>query len=162
MRTDIEWGAVAHEFEWDGSLRDLYVCGATAADWQAVLDAVRATYSPLTFLAGGTPAALPAHAADVFRLWSGATPPVLGFSVGGVHFACHFFAADEIEFDLDPRDVTGPERLGSVLAFLRELASLTGKVAVLTPENVVDEPIFRAGPATGSVEYVPPSSRPAV
>ena len=162
MCTDIEWDAVAHEFEWDGSLRDIYVRGATVADWQTVLDTVRVRYSPLTFVAGGTPAVLPARAADVFPLWSGDAPPVLGFSVGGVQLVCHFFTTDEIEFDLDPREVTGPERLGSVLAFLGDLARLTGKGAVLTPENVADEPIFRADPATGSVKYVPPPSRPAV
>jgi hypothetical protein len=160
MHTDIDWNAVAHEFEWDGSLRDVYVLDATLADWQAVLDAIAARYLPLRFLTGETPAELPAHVTEAFSFWSGEAPPFLGFSVDGVTFACHFFATDAIEFDFDPRDVSGPESLASVLAFLGELARLTGRTAVLTPENLSDAPIFRADPMTDSVEYVPPPSRP--
>lgn len=42
----VEWKAVAHEFEWDGSLRDIYVQQATLEDWQAVLDTIRSRFPP--------------------------------------------------------------------------------------------------------------------
>ena len=161
MSAEIDWSAVAHEFDWDGSLRDLYVHNTSTIDWQVVLDAIRTRYPPLTFLAHGLPSELPEIAAEVFPLSAQGTPPVLGFSVGGVHVACHFFTPDEIEFDIDPREVTGPDQLRAILAFLETLSKLTGKPAVLTPENVSDEPIFRADPISGDAQYVPPPSRPA-
>jgi hypothetical protein len=64
--------------------------------------------------------------------------------------ACHFFAPDEIEFDIQPREVNGPERLSAVAAFLRELASATRMPALLTMENMQTAVILRAHPATGS------------
>jgi len=161
MSAEIDWSAVAHEFEWDGSLRDVYVHDTSVAEWQVVLDAIRTRYPPLTFLAGGVPSELPEIAAEVFPLWARGAPPVLGFSVGGVQVACHFFTPDEIEFDLDTREVTGPDQLRAILTFLGTLSTLTGKPAVLTPENVSDEPIFRADPISGDAQYVPPPSRPA-
>ena len=68
MSTEIDWSAVAHEFEWDGSLRDMYVQDTSVTEWQVVLDAIRTRYPPLTFLAGGVPSELPEIAAEVFPL----------------------------------------------------------------------------------------------
>jgi hypothetical protein len=52
-----------------------------------------------------------------------------------VRINCHFFVPDEIELDIDPREVTGPEELAAVLQFVEQLARATGKDAVLTPES---------------------------
>ena len=154
MGTD--WRAVANVFEADGSLRDIYVLDATPADWQATLELVRACYAPLRFTIDDEPAELPIHVEDVLAFRPDASPR-LNFPVGGIDLACHFFGADEVEFDLLPSAVDGPERLAALLAFLGRLALATGKPVLLTGENLRDVVYFRADPATGAVEHMAPS-----
>jgi hypothetical protein len=151
---------VAPDLEPDGSLRDVYVFGTTEADWDAVLAHVRAHYGPLTFTVDGEPATPPARAAEAFAVWDRAAPR-LTFQVGGVEVACHFFDPGEIEFDLLPQAVDGPERQAAVTAFLRGLARVTGRPAVLTAESQPASVILRADPATGVVAFVPPPDAPA-
>lgn len=155
---DPPWEAVAEDFRADGGLRDIYVLDATLADWQAALDHVRAAYSPIRFTVDGEAAALPVSVAEIFPVAERAALSLM-FDVGGVGVACHFFAPDEIEFDIQPREVNGPERLSTVAAFLRELASATRKPALLTMENMQTAVILRADPATGRVIWVPPPGR---
>jgi hypothetical protein len=58
----------------------------------------------------------------------------------------HFFGEFEIEFDLDPREVTGQPEFDDVVAFMGRLAAATGKVAVMTPENTHDAPFLSVAP----------------
>lgn len=67
---------------------------------------------------------------------------------------CHFFVESEIEFDFDPRQVTGQDRLNAVFSFMQLIARACDKKAVLTPENARDATIFRVHPPTLHVEYV--------
>lgn len=157
----LPWERVAPDFVQDGSLRDVYVLDAGPADWQAVLDELRAGYAPLAFTAGGEPAPLPDRAADVFPLWARGAAPRLSFRVGTVGLDCHFFDPAEIEFSLDPAEVAGPAQLAPRAEFLARLARLTGKPALLTPENWPQSPILRANPASGAVAYLAPPGHAA-
>ena len=153
------WPDVAPDLKPDGSLRDVYVFGTTEADWDAVLAHVRGRYGPLRFTVDGEPAPPPARFADGYAVHERATP-CLAFRVGGVELACHFFDPGDVEFDLLPQEVNGPERLAAVTAFLRELAQLTGRPAVLTATSQRDAVILRADPVTGAVAFVPPPNAP--
>ncbi|GLC24618.1 hypothetical protein [Roseisolibacter agri] len=154
------WPDVAPDFAPDGSLRDVYVFGTTEADWDAVLAHVRARYAPLRFTVDGEPAPVPARFADGYAVRERAAP-CLTFHVGGVALACHFFDPGQIEFDLLPQEVDGPERLAAVTAFLRELAHVTARPAVLTAASQPDPVILRADPVTGAVVFMPPPDVPA-
>jgi hypothetical protein len=147
----VEWSGVAAAFEPDGALRDVYVHGATLADWQAVLDHVRTHYPPLDFSVGGDPAALPAAVAEIFPLWERAAP-LLYFHVGGIGVACHFFTPDEVEFDLRPEEVTEQARLDALVDFVRGVGDATGKPVAVTIENWPEALILRYDPATGGIE----------
>jgi hypothetical protein len=154
QESPLEWRTAAGDFEADGALRDIYVLDATLADWQVALDHVRQRYAPLTFRVDGCPASLPEQVADIFPIWERASPQ-LNFDLGGIDVACYFFTREEIELDIRPEEVTGPERLSALVSFLRGLATAVGKPAVLTMENAPDAAILRADP--GTVVWVPPS-----
>jgi hypothetical protein len=47
------------------------------------------------------------------------TSALLQVTAGNVHLNCHFFCAEEIEFDLDPPELEGEQGLQAVLAFIR-------------------------------------------
>ena len=72
------------------------------------------------------PAELPAHVAQVFAIRSESSP-LLSVEFEGVLANCHFFAPGEIEFDIDPREVRGQERLDALIGFMHCLAEAVGK-----------------------------------
>jgi hypothetical protein len=149
----IDWPQVAHEFEPDGSLRDIYVSDTSSADWQAVLDHLREKYGPVRLTVDGVDTPVPAHVRELFAIRERANPE-LGFLVAGMRLACHLFTQDEIEFDLRPEEVTGPDQLNALVVFLRELGRITGKSVALTPENLLASPILRFQPGD-DVAYLP-------
>lgn len=141
----MNWTDVASEFEWDGSWRDIYVLGATIDDWQRVLDALSVLSPSPSFFANGEPAPMRARVAEVFEQRE-MSSFFLTLSVGGVGLKCHFFDDEEIEFDLDPREIRGPAQLKAVSDFMALLADLTGKTAILTHENVKSAVILAVAP----------------
>ncbi|HYE16860.1 MAG TPA: hypothetical protein VEA69_00325 [Tepidisphaeraceae bacterium] len=148
----IAWDSVAQEFAFDGSWRDIYVSDTDLQAWQRVLDRLRQGPYKLVYHGAGAAAELPATAADAFPA-EGEADRVLSVYIAGVRANCHFFTRDEIEFDIDPREVQGQGQLDGVLAFMRLLSDATGKDAVLTPENCPEIVVFRVRPCQPTVEY---------
>jgi hypothetical protein len=120
----IDWNAVAEDFAPDGSLRDVYVLEANAEDWELVLKALGASSASVRYSVDGVEQPGPPSAQAAFAIHSVASPS-LRVAVGGIEFACHFFTTDEIEFDFLPSEVNGPDRLESLLEFVRSLGRTT-------------------------------------
>lgn len=66
--------------------------------------------------------------------------------VSGVAINCHFFITEEIELDIDPREVQGEREHEAVLAFIASLSREIGVSALITPENGVDLPFLSFDP----------------
>ena len=122
----IAWETVRAEFAFDGSWRDIYVLGTNIATWERMLDGIRAKGYNLKYSRDNRPAELPAHVAQVFAIRSESSP-LLSVEFEGVLANCHFFAPGEIEFDIDPREVRGQERLDALIGFMHCLAEAVGK-----------------------------------
>jgi hypothetical protein len=75
------------------------------------------------------------------------------FQASGVRLNCHFFDEQELEFDLDPSQVTGQVQLDGLLAFMRSLAAAVARTVLLSPENMHDHPFVRVAP-DGECEYI--------
>ena len=98
-----DWSEVRDDWLPNDGLRDIYVCGSTADDWQRILDIVRAREWPETFSVNGDVVPMPASVQPIFELvdetilwqfWPHSDVAVHG----------HFHAAEEIELNLDPRE----------------------------------------------------------
>ncbi len=148
----MNWETVAHEFAFDGSWRDIYVFDTDIEAWQRVLDELRRSRCDLVFRRAGEVSELPVAAVDAFPA-EGQADQMLSITFAGVLANCHFFAREEIEFDIDPRDVQGQVQLEGVFAFMRLLSDATGKDAVLTPENCREIVVFRSLPGRSEIEY---------
>lgn len=146
------WNTVAREFAFDGSWRDIYVFDADLQTWQRVIDRLRQSHYQLEYHRAGNVSELPSHAADAFPV-DGEADRMLSVKFDGILAKCHFFARDEVEFDIDPREIQGQRQLDAVFAFLRLLSVATGKDAVLTPENCRDIVVFRAKPGQPAIQY---------
>src|SRR5215471_7307170 len=120
--SSLAWKAVQSKFLFDGSWRDIYVLGTDVAGWQRMLDGLRsADYDPRYFR-DNNPTELPARAEDAFpneREYC----PLLSVQFCGILANCHFFSFEEIEFDVDPWEVSGQAQLDALLEFMRCLAA---------------------------------------
>src|ERR1051325_5423024 len=99
------WDATRQQIWYaDGSLRDLYIKKTTLADWRRLVE-MAAQYQ-CEYLFDGKPCHLP----DVARIFENRVGThLLRIRLGSVTINSHFFVAEEIELDIDPRNVTGPE-----------------------------------------------------
>jgi hypothetical protein len=148
---EIVWNTVRDEFAFDGSCRDIYVFGTTIADWQRMLDAIRSAGYRLTYFRADQPIEMPRNAEDAFPLLD-ERDRRLSVWFADVLANCHFFAVEEIEFDIDPRDVKGQQELNALFGFMRCLALATDKEVVLTAENMREIVVFRVSPGKWAIE----------
>lgn len=77
---------------------------------------------------------MPSFAADVLN--DATCSHGLKIYLDDIVVACHFFTDEEIELDIDPREVTSQTELDLVLNFLRLLGTRLSKDTILTPENL--------------------------
>lgn len=152
----MEWSTVSADFEPDGGLRDIYILDATLADWQAVIDALKREVTGLNFSIGGQTSELPTDISELFFRCPDDLTSCLYVPFGPSTLNCPFFCGDEIEFDLDPRDMKA-ELLPELLNFLTLIGNAAGKPVLLTMENMQEAEIMRFEPSTKQVDYVGPA-----
>lgn len=132
---------VADLWEQDGSLRDVYFLDTTIQDWQTFLNLNISKNFRYTF--DGNKAEI-SSAIDLLNNCDGSH--TLSIETAGVEINCHFFCTEEIELDIDPRQVKGEREHIAVLEYIAQLAMALHKTAYMTPENSQSEPIFTFDP----------------
>ncbi len=138
----LNWQDVRGEFVFDGCLLDIYLFETDWADWEHLLNGLRTSDFCLSYFLDGKPAASPTDARQAFADRE-AFATCLSVGFGGVIANTFFFTPLEIEFDIDPREITGQDKLDALIGFMSWLAARIGKEAVLTPENCPESIIFR-------------------
>lgn len=128
------------EFEWDGSLRDIYVLETTIEDWQRLYSVLRSRYD-LKYLVDLESRPLPDAIEEAFSTQQVASP-LLQFIVAGMTVNAHFFTTRQIELDIDPREVSSEVRLGELLDVLRLIGDGLQREVRLTHENDWERPFI--------------------
>ncbi len=149
----IPWQTCKKDFEWDGSWRDIYVLQTTLGDWQVLSNMLSKNYK-ISFQVNGSAQSFPASVDEVFAIQKRASP-LLTLSVENIHVACHFFTPDEIEFDIDPREITSQSDLDALLGFLRFVGDTVNKPSLLTSENGREYPIITYNPISTQFSHHP-------
>ncbi|MCG8970429.1 hypothetical protein AB0L50_39105 [Streptomyces flaveolus] len=141
---DLLWDDVECFFDPDlmGSLPDMRVPNASVQDWQAVLDLVAEKGWKCQYSEGE--AVLPVPRAEVVlsrpadaecpNLWVWLTADVLAIF--------RFYADDEVDFDVDLRELQGQERLDVFCGFLREIGRRLNKPVLMDPESDHGHPVL--------------------
>jgi hypothetical protein len=150
----MDWRLAAPDFEDDGALRDIYILGTTIDDWQAVWTFLCGEGERLAFTVDGIAQEPPDAIDDIFAR-RGETGCLAAYRLGGQVLNCHFFDIGEIEFDLSPRDVDGPEAVDTLVQFMGALGRVTAKPVILTMENSREAVIARFDPLNGEVTWQP-------
>jgi hypothetical protein len=139
-------------WECDGSYRDVYIQQATLGDWEALCK-LGAEYG-LRYWCEGIEQDLPA-VSEIFG--NREHPHLMTLYAGLVRLNCHFFVPEEIELDIDPREIRGPDDHYAVLGFLERLSTATNKKLLITAENSEDMVLLQYEPTTRAwVIHEPP------
>ena len=85
----VNWEQYQKEFDWDGSLRDIYIFKTRLEDWQMLLDFMRAGRYTFEYRLDGDAVALPERAAIIFECENSRS--LLSVNVGNLLLNCHFF-----------------------------------------------------------------------
>jgi hypothetical protein len=127
------------------------------SDWEKLLDFLPGSPWPWQFTIDDKPAEFPVDVSTLFpENWvAGQYSPFLRLDVAGLTLHCHFFCPEQIEFDLDPREVASDQRLSAIIDFLATIGRLLGRTVILTPESLRQRPYFRFDPHRQTVMYVP-------
>jgi len=147
----LAWNDVKDEFAWEGSLRDICVPETTIADWQAIWSLLRRLH--VRYAVDDVATTPPNDVRQIFAQPRECTH-LLAIRVADAQLICHFFDESEIELDLDPRRISDQGQLDALISFMADLAIATGRVVLLTPENMHDSPFLCVPPST-TVEYIP-------
>lgn len=141
------WEEYKIEFEPDGSLRDIYIKDVDLNGWQSFIDFLRSTDAVLDYYIEGVAADLPTNINKVV-LGQDHTH-LLSIRLDGVIVNCHFFVPEEIELDLDPREIDNEAKAKVVFRFMSTVGRTLNKQVILTPENTKEQPIFKYEPGSG-------------
>ena len=141
----MDWQKYKDEFAWDGSWRDIYVLNANVVIWQRFLDFLKSSGIPYDF-GGEDKAEYLDNLAMYFKERADHGSLILSIDINGVTLNCHFFVESEIEFDLDPREITGEDKAIGVFNFMETLSKTLSLPVRMTPENMDETPIFEYTP----------------
>lgn len=147
----VKWDDARSLFDWDGSLRDLYVFGTTREDWERLFGALKAAAWRIEFTRNGEPIAPPDSLDEYFDVTPDRPGGVLSIFVGRVSVNSYMFVSEEIELDIDPREVADAEQYEGVVGFMKFVADTLSKQVVLTPENGPEHPLLVAHPGSSHV-----------
>lgn len=141
---ELLWDDVKCFFDLDlmGSLPDLRVPNTSVEDWQAVLDLVAERGWKCQYSEGEAVIPVP-RAEDVLSRPADAECPDLRvWPTVDVLAVFRFHADDEIDFDVDLRELQGQERLDVFCGFLREIGRRLGKPVLMDAEGDYGHPVL--------------------
>jgi hypothetical protein len=117
---DLLWDDVSCFFDPDsmGSLPDVRVPNTSVEDWQAVLDLVAEKGWKCQYSEGETVLPVPRAEAVLSRPADAECPGLRVWPAADVLAIFRFYAEDEVDFDVDLRELQGQERLDVFCRFL--------------------------------------------
>ena len=125
-----------------GLLPDVRVPNASLEDWQAVLDLVADKGWKCQYFEGETMLPVPRAEPVLSRLVGVDCTDLRVWPTADVLAIFRFHAADEVDLDVDLRELQGQERLEVFCGFLRENGRQLGKLVLMDPEGDSAHPVL--------------------
>jgi hypothetical protein len=134
---DLLWEDVKSFFDPDlmGSLPDVLVPGTSVEDWQAVLDLVGASDWTCHYRVGETVLPVPRAEVVLSRPADAECPELRVWPTADVLAIFRFYSVEEVDFDVDLRELQGQERLDVFCDFLTAIGRRLGKPVVMCCEG---------------------------
>lgn len=150
--SDLRWDEVAEFFDPDlmGTLPDVVVPGASVQDWQAVFDVVTSSRWTWEYRVGQEAAPLPS-AAEALTYAAAEYRELWVYPAADVLVIFRLYAADQIDFDMDLRELQGQQGVDCVCDFLSVLGRRLGKFVLMCAEGDYKNPVLGFDPAVDHV-----------
>ncbi|MEP2947268.1 MAG: hypothetical protein ABJN11_14735 [Lentilitoribacter sp.] len=126
------WNDVCEIFEVDGSLRDIIVSETSVSDWDRLISLLL-LIGNVSYEIDGENAELPTSAAPM--LGDLEHSHCMKIDLGGPFANTHFFTSDEIELDIDPKEIGSQVDLDKVLEFCSKLSAELERDISITEES---------------------------
>lgn len=141
---DLLWDDVKDLFDPHtmGALPDLRVPDTSVRDWQILLDLVVESGWRHRYSEDAAVASLPRAQTALSRSAEEEYPELRVWPSGGVRAVFRFYAPDEIDFDVDLRELQGQERLGVLCGFLAVIGRRLDKPVLMDPEGDYGHPVL--------------------
>lgn len=140
------WNEIKSELVSDGSLRDIYILDTNIDDWNSFIQGVKQTKFNHDFFYGEIKEELPKSFQSIKSLQENNSTILTIFLEAGIQVKCHFFIDEEIEMDIDPREISNESAFNVLLSFLHWLAEYLKKTVYLTYENEPNQVILNVIP----------------
>jgi len=141
------WEEINWIFEPDGTLRDIYVENVTIEEWMILIDYLNLNH----FIRYG-----PTGENQLINLIDlEYSIQYLNDETGLMESKCasiiidaiiinlHFFSIDQIEFDIDPKEINSFEDYKKIVNFMNQISQKLEKTVILTGENQIDFPLLK-------------------
>ncbi|WKL48016.1 hypothetical protein Q1W71_24090 [Flavobacterium pectinovorum] len=141
------WEEINWIFEPDGTLRDIYVENVTIEEWMILIDFLNFNhvirYGPtgenqLTNIIDLEYSIQ--YLNDKTGLMESKCASII---IDSIIINLHFFTIDQIEFDIDPREINSFEDYKKVANFMNQISEKLEKPVILTGENQIDFPLIQ-------------------
>jgi hypothetical protein len=131
------WNDIKWIFETDGygSLRDMYVQEVSLSDWERLIDILNSKYS-----AGIDKDYAIQYLADESGEMEARSATI---ELTGLSLNCHFFLPDQIEFDIDPKEVKSIEAYHYIEGFMEVISKVLDNQVTLTGESSPEYPLVK-------------------
>jgi hypothetical protein len=138
----MNWSDCMWIFEPDGSLRDLYFLNTDIKDWQRLIEFLRGSDYFCAFTINDKIVSLPIDVGSILEERD-ESPPSLHVDPESLNLHCHFFCTEEIEFDLDPSEVSDAKAFEKLVGFMIDIGDVLAKDVILTGENMQSNVLLR-------------------
>ncbi len=135
------WNDLKWIFEPDGSLIDIYVQEISLSDWGKLIDLLNSKY--LTQIDKEHAIA---YLADDSGEMEGVSATLY---LNKVQVNCHFFLPEQIEFDIDPKEINSIEDFQYVVAFMEDISVTLDNQVTLTGESSPEFPLVKIDCSSG-------------
>ena len=138
-----DWNDIEWIFKLDGSLRDIYVQDVTLSDWEKLIDLLNLNYD-IKFGEDEKKQIDKEYVTEYLKDETGEMESKsLKIDFNGVNFHCYFFLPDQIEFDIDPREIKTIKDFESIEKFMASVSKALKNQVTLTGENSPEFPLFK-------------------
>ncbi|MDQ2086332.1 hypothetical protein RBH29_07805 [Herbivorax sp. ANBcel31] len=141
-------------FYCDGSFRDIYIKNTEENDWQIFLDFLKREKWTIDFYKDGNIIEYSCFSQEELFKLSEEYAIRMVINIDSITINCNFFSVDEIELDIDPREVINDYLYKEIIVFIKETSKAIKKEIVLTPENCPEYPYLRCKPDLSEIEYL--------
>lgn len=141
------WNDIQWIFEPDGSLRDIYVQDISQQEWEKLIDYLNVSFN-LTY--SDTDKIDKEYVLNYLRDTKGEMEgKTLTVHLGQIKANCFFFVPEQIEFDIDPKEVNSINDFEQIEKFMTSISKILQEQVTLTAENTPEFPLFKVDTEKG-------------